>query len=348
MTTPSHPLATSGTGSFSIASHNFEETLVNQPQEHAEVLRFWFYLAKERNWSLSKLQDATGVSTTVLSRVFRGIYNAGLDRVTETLIKARASYAEAVDNPDFLMTSLAKRFFAACDKTRALGNVTIAWGKMGIGKTTIAEEYQRLNNHGKTMLVRFPVGTTFAYFVQVIARATGVSTRSQSQFHQREKIIATLAAGKRLLIVDELHQAFLTTRGDTAVKCIEFLREIKDQAGCGLILIGTEVIEREFFKGQHKEALAQLVDRGTVQIPLPAKPTKSDILAFLKHYGLAMPGEKDPEAARLLDDILKSSGLRKLTMHLRDGAAYAARKDEPFTWDHFTDAFDAIASLSKI
>lgn len=347
MTTPSQN-NNSGNGSFSISSHNFEQTLVNLPTEQADVLRFWFYLSKERGWSLTKLQDATGVSTTVLSRVFRGIYSAGLDRVTESLSKAKASYAEAVDNPDFLMTSLAKRFFAACDKTRALGNVTIAWGKMGIGKTTIAEEYQRLNNHGKTMLVRFPVGTTFAYFVQVIARATGVSTRSQSQFHQREKIIATLAAGKRLLIVDELHQAFLTTRGDTAVKCIEFLREIKDQAGCGLILIGTEVIEREFFKGQHKDALAQLVDRGTVQIPLPSKPTKSDILSFLKHYGLSMPGENEPEAARLLDDILKSSGLRKLTMHLRDGAAYAARKEEPFTWDHFTDAFDAIASLSKI
>jgi DNA transposition AAA+ family ATPase len=348
MTTALHPINTSGNGSFSIASHNFEATLTELPTDQAEILRFWFYLAKERSWSLAKVQDATGVSTTVLSKVFRGVYNAGLEKVADTLIKARATYAEAVDNPDFIMTSLAKRFFAAAEKTRALGTVSILWGKMGIGKTTIAEEYQRQNNHGKTMLVRFPVGTTFAYFVQVIARAAGVSTRSQSQFHQREKIIATLAAGKRLLIVDELHQAFLTTRGDTAVKCIEFLREIKDQAGCGLMLVGTEVIEREFFKGQHKEALAQLVDRGTVQIPLPSKPTKSDILAFLRHYGLTMPGEKDPEAARLLDDILKASGLRKLTDHLRDGAAYAGRKDELFTWDHFTDAFDAIASLSKI
>lgn len=335
------------TGSYSIASDQFELVLQTYTPEAAECLRFWFYLGKERNWSLGKLQNVTGVSTTVLSRLFRGKYNAGTESVIESLNKARASFGEAIENPDFIMTSLAKRVFAAADKTRALGNVTICWGAMGIGKTTIVSEYQRLNNHGKTMLVRFPVGATFAYFVQCVAKAAGVATRSQSQFHQRDKIIATLSAGKRLLIVDELHQAFLTTRGDTAVRCLEFLREIADCSGCGLMLFGTDVIRHEFFEGIHREALAQLVDRGTVQIPLPTKPTRGDVTAFLAHYGLRLPTEQDPEAAALLNDILTASGLRKLTMHLRDGAAYAAKQQQAYTWDHFTAAFEAIATLAK-
>lgn len=337
----------SSTGSYLVASHIFEGNMKNYTPEQADTLRFWFYLGKQNAWGLSELAKRTGASSTTITRLFRCIYEGDIGGQIEKLAKSRANFAESAENPDFIPTSLSKIFFAACEKTRGLGNVTLMWGPMGIGKTTIAEEYQRQNNHGKTILIRFPVGVTFAYFVQCVAKAAGVSTRSQSQFHMREKIIATLAAGKRLVIVDELHQAFLTTRGDTAVKCCEFLREIKDLSGCGLVLIGTELLQQEFFEGIHKASLAQLVDRGTVQIPLKKKPTDGDVKKFLAHYGLAYPGEADGDAETVLDAIIKSSGLRKLTMHLRDGLSYANKREEPYTWFHFTAAHDAIKSLSK-
>jgi DNA transposition AAA+ family ATPase len=345
-TTAINPPA-AATGSLSIAAHAFEAVIANYPDESAEILRFWFFLAKDRGWSLSKLQDATGLSTTTLSRIFRGAYEAGIENAINTLRKARENFAEAVDNPDFIETSLSTRLFATYDTCRALGNVSILRGAMGIGKTECATEYQRRNNHGRTMIVRFPAGASFAYFVSHVARSVGVSTRSQSAFQQREKIIAVLSAGKRLLIIDELHQAFLTTRTDTAVKCCEFLREIADVAKCGLALMGTELLQKEFFHGQHRDALRQLVDRGTVQIGLPSKPTKKDIAAFLKNYGLHFPSAEEPEAGQILSDVIASSGLRKLTMHLRDGASYAAKRGESYQWSHFIAAFEAIQALSK-
>lgn len=334
------------TGSYGIATHDFERVLAGYPGPADEVIRYWFYLGKERSWSLGKLAEATGVSTTVLSRLFRGVYPAGLESVVATLAKARDQFAEAVANPDFIETSLYKRMAAVYDKTRTMRSVSLMWGEIGIGKTECTEEYHRRNNHGFTQLVRFPAGATFAYFVAHVARAVGVSTRSQSQFHQRDKIIQTLSAGRRLLIVDEFHQAFLTTRNDTAVRCCEFLREIADVARCGLALVGSLTLPEHIFRGPHKAALAQLVDRGTVQIPLPAKPTKPDIRAFLRNYGLTMPGDSEPEAAAILADILAATGLRKLALHLRDGAAYAARLSEPYTWQHFLSAFEALHSLA--
>jgi DNA transposition AAA+ family ATPase len=335
------------TGSYGIATQDAERVFNGYPSSAREVIRFWFFLGKERSWSLTKLAEVTGVSTTVLSRLFRGVYPAGLDSVVATLAKARDQFSEAVSNPDFIETSLYKRMAAVYDKTRTMRNVSMMWGEIGIGKTECTEEYHRRNNHGFTQLVRFPAGATFAYFVAHVARAVGVSTRSQSQFLQRDKIIQTLAAGRRLLIVDEFHQAFLTTRNDTAVRCCEFLREIADVAKAGLALIGSNALPEHVFRGPHKAALAQLVDRGTVQIPLPAKPTKADIRAFLRNYGLALPGDSEPEAAAILSDILASTGLRKLTLHLRDGAAYAARLSEPYSWSHFLSAFEALASLAK-
>jgi hypothetical protein len=82
-------------------------------------------------------------------------------------------------------------------------------------------------------------------------------------------------------------------------------------------------------------------------VPLPNKATRKDYAAFLNFYGLAFPTEADGDALQIMEDIIKSSGLRKLTMHLRDGAAYASRRQEPYAWNHFVAAFEAIQSLSR-
>jgi len=331
---------------FSVAPDVFEGVIRNLDDAHADLLRWWYFLGKDRNWSLGQLAKAAGVSSTTLSRVFRGKYEAALDSVLAALGKAKANFAEQIDNPDFIATSLAKRFFRVCDRCRALATVAILWGPMGIGKTTIAEEYKRQNNHGRTAYMRCGAGLTFAAFISLMARSLGITAANQNQYYLREKIVGVLNAGQRLLIVDELHQIFLTTRGDTAVRICEFLREVFDRSKCGMVLLGTDVVQYEFFKGQHRDALAQLVDRGTIQMPLPAKPTKGDIAAFLKHYNLPMPGADEPEAAELLRDIVASAGLRKLTLHLRDGAANAARLNEPFNWGHFVEAHDDLKSLA--
>lgn len=339
--------APANTGSLGVSADQFETTIAkNYDSAAQDILRFWFFTARDRNWSLGRLEKATGVSTTVLSRVFRGVYQTDAALVIGKLTKAKLTFQESADNPDFIETSLSKRLFAIFDKTRALRNVSIVWGRMGIGKTESIQEYQRRNNHGRTQVVRFPAGASLAFFTAHLARSCGIPTRTIASLEQRTKILQVLAAGQRLLIVDELHQAFLTTRTDTAVKCCEFLREISDVAGCGMVLVGTELLEESIFRGPHKEALRQLVDRGTVQIGLPAKATQADYRKFLAAYGLDFPTDRDPEAASILGDIIKSAGLRKLTLHLRDGAAYASRRGEPYAWHHFVSAFEAIQSLS--
>ena len=216
MTTPRHTPAdltpAQAYSNFGIATHTFETVIAAYTAPQQEIVRWWFHLAKERGWSLSKLADATGVHQSTLSRVFRGIYNAEIDNVAATLVKAKDVFAEVSDNPEFIPTSLAGRMFTAFDKCRAMANVTICWGAPGIGKTTVSEEYERANNHGKTRLVRFPAGCTFAYFVSHVANELGVAVNKSGQFANRQKIYQIMSAGKRLLVVDEMHQAFITCR----------------------------------------------------------------------------------------------------------------------------------------
>lgn len=335
--------------SLSIDASGFESVINNHyTSEQAEILRYWFFTAKENQWSLGQLQKITGVSSTSLSRIFRGIYGADVASLCESLGKAKSNYLANTDNPEFIQTSLAARLFAVCDKTRATRTVSILWGEMGIGKTTILNEYTRLNSGGKTIYLRYPAGASHAQFMYQLARACGLAPRAYNSAQLREKLYTLLGMGQRLIIVDELHQAFLTSRGDTAVRCIETLREISDLADCGMVLCGTNALSEHFFKGQHKDALAQLVDRGTMQIALPAKASKGDYKKFLTAYRLELPSESsEPEAYSILNDIIRLSGLRKLTLHLRDGAAYARKCQQAYNWDHFTAAFNAIQSLSK-
>jgi len=332
---------------YNIAPDAFEKVIRDLAAPQQETLRFWYFLGKDRNWSLSRLATACGSSSTTLSRVFRGDYGADVSKLCETLAKARENFAESVENPDFIPTSLASRIFRICDRTRGLSTVTIMWGVMGIGKTTVLEEYKRQNNHGRTVYFRCSPGMTFVQFVTEVARAAGVSSKKQTHLRLREKLFTVLGAGNRLLIIDELHQLFLRrSQNDiTPVMQCEFLREIYDRANCGLVLVGTRALERHLI--DQKEALEQLLDRGTMQISLPEKPSAKDVKAFISNYALPDLDERQPKASAIVSDILKSSGLRMLTLRLRDGASTAAKSGQPYGWNHFIDAFQAIARLAK-
>lgn len=336
-------------GGLNITPEDFEIVLQEKyTPAQAEPVRYWYYEARDKGWSLTDLNRHTGCSTTSLSRIFRGLYDADPNKLCLDLAKAREMRMQSTENPEFIHTSLAARLFAIFDKTRAMGTTSIVWGKMGIGKTTIIKEYQRLNNHGKTITVRCPAAATLGKFTYAIGRACGLAAGSFNYLQLKDKILTILSMGKRLILIDELHQLFLTSTPDSAIRCCEFLRELADVSECGLVLIGTDALPEHIFKGPHKAALEQLVDRGTLQISLPPKATKQDLLKFLQAYGLSMPAEKtDPEALSILGDIITSAGLRKLTLHLRDGAAYAARKEEAYTWSHFVSAHEAIQTLSK-
>lgn len=334
---------------YNIAPDQFEAVIAKIPEDQQDTLRFWYFLGKDRDWSLGKLASACGVSTTTLSRVFRGDYGADLKNLCASLEKARASYSQSVENPDFIMTSLAKHMFQVFDSTRALRTVSFMIGVMGNGKTSNAQEYKARNNHGRTCYYRCEPGLTLAQFIGGVADACGIKLKTKKgQTVIREKTYSILSAGNRLLIIDEFHELFLRRQSNdiTPVLQAEYLRAIHDISGCGLSIISTDALSKHLI--DNSEALAQLIDRGPMGIiKLPAKPTADDLKSFIKSYGLAPLTDREPVAQAVVKDILQSSGLRKLVMHLRHGASYAKRLGLRYEWHHFTKAFEDIKSLNR-
>jgi DNA transposition AAA+ family ATPase len=316
------------------------------PIAHKEIIRYWHAIATERKLSLSQVEKITDVSTSTLSRLFRNAYKAGLETVCLKLIAVRKSYEEGghIDRQEFAETAVANLLFKVCDRTRALSNVALVWGDKGIGKTRALNEYALKNSSSKTIYMRCRASVTFHQFVRTLGNACNVQTANA--FDLREKIIEFFSNGQKLLIVDELHQIFLTMRRDVAIRCAEYLREVFDVAGCGLVLVGTNVLEREFKNGRDREALSQLLDRGTLQVQLPNKPSLKDLSKLVAHYQLELP-DKESSDYRLIMDIIAAHGLRKFCISLKDGAARAAKNQEVYAWQHFSAAYDIVQKIAK-
>lgn len=349
---PAEARSVTTTTNYNTSPDQFEKVIRPLPEDQQDVLRWWYFLGKDNGWSLSQLAQACGSSTSTLSRVFRGDYNAELTKLCGELAKARARRSERVDNPEFTQTSLADIVFALCDSARSLRTVIIAMGEMGIGKTTCELEYKRRNNHGKTIYYRCEPGMTLVQFIQSLGAACGVGYKSRvTQLKIREKLYTLLGAGQRLLIIDELHELFLRRdKNDiTPILQCEFLRTCFDKAeetggGCGLILFGTKTLEKHMATAG--DALAQLVDRGE-KVDLPAKPSNEDGRKIVAQFGLPPLTASDTEASAIIADILRSSGLRKLTLNLRNGATYAKKLKQDYCWRHFVTAHDDRRSLGK-
>lgn len=349
---PAEARPTTQTTNYNISPDKFEQVIAPLPEDQQDVLRWWYFLGKDKGWSLVQLARACGSSSTTLSRVFRGDYGAGLSKLCGELDNARKSFSETVDNPEFTQTSLADILFALADSTRSLRTVLIAMGEMGIGKTTCLLEYKRRNNHGRTIYYRCEPGLTLPQFIASLAAACGIGYKSkQTQLRLRDKLYSLMGAGQRLLIIDELHELFLRREKNdiTPILQCEFLRTIFDKAeetggGCGLMLVGTKTLEQYMTKAG--EALGQLLDRGE-KVDLPAKPSAGDARAIVAQFGLPPLTAAETDASTIVADILLASGLRKLTLNLRNGATYAKRLKQPYLWHHFVTAHDDRKSLGK-
>lgn len=328
----------------------FEANVARLPEAQREILQWWYYHQIEEDLTFVELGKRAGVSPSSFSRAFSGRYGASLDSLCARLEAAKDNLHASVENPDFIMTALGKQLWEIFDEARALRTVIFVWGVKGIGKTTVSKEYRRKNNHGRTHYHRCSPAMTFGQFVTTLAATLGISSKRHSHLRLREKIITTMAAGNRLLLLDEFHQIFIRRErgtGSHAVLICEFIREIFDRAECGVCLLGTKAMLTEFMQGDHAAALEQLLDRGEDPVELPDKPTKADAAAVISHYGLDPEFQGAEDAATIVRDLFAAHGLRKLVIRLRGGAAFAAKRGEPYTWNHFVRFTNRLASITR-
>lgn len=307
-------------------------------------LVMWFYgYSRDSRWRLKDCADALAVSPTTVHRLFNGSYGAAYDGIVAAVARFKKVADERAKRRQigFIETTAWGKISRVCNAALYDNMPAFIYGASQIGKTACLQEFARRNNHGTTRYIRMPSSPTFQYFLKTVAEACYISTR-QNHDILRRRIMDALDS-RNLLIVDEVHQAMCTASENAARKVIEFLREIYDRTGCGIVLCGTKVFRDEFERGRQALIFDQFRRRGMLELTLPDTPSKADINKIAKAFDLPPP---EGDVLELIKTMLQSSGLGKYIKFLQYANGVSVSRNEALSWTHFTDAYAGVKALS--
>ncbi len=324
-------------------------------EEDGETV-FWLYsFAREETLSYKELaaemarrlsaQRAPNGNT--IYQVFHGSYQAaswaGFVEIVEDFRSIIEEDAKR-KNIGFVQTETARIIFNACRSALNDAMPAFIYGASQIGKTTALEEFQRTHNHGRTKYMRMGSRWTKGRVVRELASMLGNGTKHTKQWALEDAIFGGLSKFN-LLIVDEFHLALETTSEAGAKEIVEFLREIYDRTGCGLVLSSTKVGLEGLENGRNKMLFDQLRRRGVVRVILPDVPKIKDINAFARSFDLPIPAGETLASIKML---LKSRGLGVFVKYLQKAYALAKASGEALTWEGFKAVNDGYAALGDM
>jgi len=322
------------------------DRLVESGEMDAEgrALAWWFYCySRDARWRLRDCADALGTSTTTVHRLFNGSYGASYAAVIGSIERFKRLADERGKRREigFVETSAWQKISRICNAALYDNMPAFVYGASQIGKTACLLEFARRNNHGQTRYIRMPSSPSFQFFLRTVAEACYLSPR-QNQDALRRRIMDALDS-RNLLIVDEVHQAMCTASELGSRKVVEFLREVYDRTGCGIVLCGTKVFRDEFERGRQAMIFDQFRRRGMLELTLPDVPSRGDINRIARAFDLAAP---DGDTLDLIKGMLQTSGIGKYIKFLQCANGVAVTRKESLTWQHFADTYAGIRALS--
>lgn len=308
--------------------------------------------------TLDEFCVAVGYDKSTVTRIYMGRYvkhgtGVRLDIPAKMAQAAREFLARQKmafrGRDEFVMTPTAKRIWTGCDLARESHTPVWILGPSHIGKTWALENYSTQNNHGASPYVRMKAASGLHGMVARICERVGVSTNSNTA--NQTAYLKRAITPDMVLILDELHLLALTYRLGSFFACIEMIRELYDETGCGMVLCGTMLLFDKIKGGQHGE-LEQIVRRGVHRILLPGMPTKGDLTMILDKQGLEFPSRKltvtihgvIEKPYEILRQTAKDEGLKAVCERIRYGAKIARRDNADLNWSHFAEAHLRIAS----
>lgn len=196
--------------------------------------------ARERGWSRANLARRAGIAQSTLHMLLAGTYAASptqkLRAALSVLERDAARMREGVQDVPYVETSVHRAVYAACKRAHLYRNFGVVSAFVGTGKTRAVKHYAD-QHHGAVLIEASPEMTGSVLLDQLI-EATGAPVRAAHKYSRgtkAERMAAVLRALKgtdSLLILDE---AETVTAGT-----LEIVRRIRDLAGIGVVLSGTE------------------------------------------------------------------------------------------------------------
>lgn len=319
---------------------------VGKIDEEGADLIFWLYnYAQDNKLTLRGMGDVIGMSQTVAFHLLRCDYGASYASVIDAIRKAKKHVEEESKKKSigFVKTWTASRIFEACDAALYDHMPEFIYGVSQSGKTTALLEYQRTHNHGTTKYMRMGSHWSKARTVMELAMVCKCYSNKATTAALEHRILDSLT-DRNLLIVDEFHEALFTSGQIAALEVMEFLRELYDRTGCGIVMAATPMGRRDFEEGKNAIAFDQFRRRGLVRIVLPDVPRVADINRFAKSFELDAP---EGDILKGIKQMLRTDGLGKFVKYLQKAYTLAAGEKRALAWSDFAAVCNGYAALSN-
>ncbi|VVD68655.1 AAA family ATPase [Pandoraea commovens] len=199
-------------------------------KNRAEALAISTQLAdigKTRAW----LARLSRVNVTTLSTVLNGNYASDPSKwlrmmadALETIV-GRATIAAM----PHVQTSVSQLATVVCDRARKYRNFGVLTGFVGVGKTDAVRQYKEQNSH--TIIIEANPNMSPAVMLDEL-RANLSAPMARTLDGKFATIAEALSSSTYLIIVDEAETMM--------PNCLHYLRRIRDKAGIGIVLVGTD------------------------------------------------------------------------------------------------------------
>lgn len=298
-----------------------------------------FNHGKARGLSFDQVGKLVDYSGATVSRLFAGKYEGAMGAVVgkvEAFLELESERQKMMGDV-FVETSTWCKVKAACDLAIKRNQIARIVGPSQVGKTYCLKEYMRRAKF-QTCYLRIPAAPTFKLVVEAVCEAVGVS--SSLRVDEARPRVARAVGPNTLLVVDELHELVLSAGKSTAMKCVEWLREIYDNSRCGLVLCGTSALEDDLINDpKMKGWLGQLDQRCIRVLKLPNAIPMEDIEKSAAAYGIG-------GSAKPVENILRTIRMNRLMTTLTMTASWCAgnnraRARHPKSWESFASVYKA-------
>ena len=304
------------------------ETTARLPEGPRRALRWLHGHYWDSGEPLGEIARRVGCDGGMLAQVFYGKFEGELDGVVRAILRYQHLCEEraGVQRAPFIETRLYREIEECCDAALTYQKIVYIYGESQVGKTASLRHYAQ--NRPQAVMVEMPAGGSPSAFLMALAPKARVGFNGNTG--EQMLTIKRALGPHSLLIVDEAARAFQArSSGGQKFKTLEFIREIHDATGCGVVLCGTRVFRESMESAQHRKFLNQFNRRCLFRKQLPDVPTRGDLNAFARHYGLE-PAEG--EARRMQGVIVGDHGLGVWLTTLMAAARKAANARRAMTW----------------
>lgn len=312
--------------------------------DQADLTWLYGYTCDELGGSRSRLIERfKEVSWSTILKVWKGKYEADIAKYMKDVRKFRKR-CEQMRRNLFIQTIVTERIMAACDVAKDRNVIVMISGPTGRSKTASLLEWKhKASSNGRVIYVYAPKAGGFRGFLEALSEALNISVH-RNNYAMVHSIMHALDV-RDTLIVDEVAHLYPTGK-NSSIQALEFLREMFDITGCGMILSCTDGLPQLISSGKWSQWFDQLLGRAELHLRIPREFSRREIAELLSAY------VEDPDAslingARALANR-SPRGCRDLFRHLDRASLVAGETKQPLTAELLDKTVAAAEAMMQI